>query len=101
MRRLLTVDDHLRLVLFGLECVLQLNFDAKESERMFDDSRRGGTGEKRYTFHRSGPEVSGFVEEHEPESVWLEAKSTSVREAQFDAIIENAKYHLFRWRRAE
>ena len=96
------IDNELRLVLFGLECILNVEFDPAAVEQIFADSKslRGDNNDKRYTLW-AGPKVkvTGLVEAYEPEDVLLTVKSDKSLSPPLPAIMERAKYHYFRLER--
>ncbi len=97
-----TIDNQLRLVLFGLECRLDVEFAPDVVERIFadSDSLRGDSREKRYTLW-SGPrlKVTGVVAAYEPEDVLLTVESNKPLSLSLSAIIKRAKIQCYRLER--
>lgn len=69
---LVTIDESLRYVLYGISVLLNVELSAREIERLFSDARAGESPAGPYVFHES-PDVvvSGRVEEYELGTVWL------------------------------
>lgn len=95
--QLLPIDDHLRLVLFGLECALNVEFSPDIVECIFCDSEHDARQEKRYLLS-AGPhlKVTGYMEEYEPEEIWLTVESDKAYAALLSAIFERAKSQVYR-----
>ena len=98
----MTIDNQLRLVLFGLECALDVEFAPAVVEQIFTDSNvvRGDNKDKRYTLW-SEPKltVSGVVEAYEPEDVLLTVESNKPFSPLLSAIVLRAKYQYYRLER--
>lgn len=96
--QLLSIDEALRFVLFGLECTLDVELNPAIVEQVFSDTEADAVSAKRYAFW-SGPgmEVTGHVQEYEPESLWLTIQSQRVHKPSLSDIVERAKYHVLRW----
>lgn len=95
--QLITIDDQLRLILFGLECALDAEFSVEAVEKIFSDGAEDAVSEKRYTLW-DGPrlKVTGFVEQYEPEDIWLTVQSAKVFTPTLPIIVERAKYQIYR-----
>ena len=95
-----TIDNRLRLVLFGLECALDVEFSPAVVEQIFSDSERTSSAEKRYTFWVNPRlKVTGYVEAYEPEDVLLTVESNKPFSPSLPAIVERAKYQHYRLER--
>ncbi len=99
---LVTINNQLRFVLFGLECALDVEFSVEAAEKIFFDSAIDMVSEKRYTFW-TGPTliVTGLVEEYEPGDVLLTVKSVKAFSPSLLAILERAKYQVYRLEQRE
>ena len=95
--QLITIDDQLRLILFGLECALDVEFPVEVAEKVWSDGEEDGVTEKRYTLW-TGPRlrVTGIVEEYEPGDIWLTVKSAKPFSPALLTIRERAKYQAYR-----
>lgn len=94
-KRLLGIDEKLRLVLFGLESVIGLDLDLNEIHRLFAENPLGS-----YALRKcERATVMALVEEYEPESVWLAIETKLIDESRFDSIVTNAEWHWFRWQK--
>ena len=91
------IDDQLRLVLFGLECALDVEFSVEAAEKIFSDSEEDAVSEKRYTLW-TGPRltVTGLVEEYEPGEVLLTVEGVKTLSPSLAVILERAKYQVYR-----
>ena len=97
---LVIIDNQLRLVLFGLECVLNAEFSVEAVEKIFSDSDEDAVSEKRYTlwvakYHK----VTGYVQDYEPGDIWLTVESVKAFSPLLSTIIERAKYQAYRLER--
>ncbi len=94
--QLLDINTRLRFVLFGLECVLDVELSPAEVERVFSDAE-ADLAETRYVFW-SGPglEVTGYVEEYESGTLWLTVQSRRGYKPSLSAIAERAEYQELR-----
>lgn len=94
-KRMLDINDELRLVLFGLESAMGVDLDLNEIARLFRGPAHG-----RYEFRRCRRAVVvGYVEEYEPGDILFEIATNLLAEERFDRILSNAKYHWLRWER--
>lgn len=95
--QLVPIDTQLRLVLFGLECALDVEFSVEAIEKIFSDSEEDAVGEKRYTLW-AGPRlaVTGLVEEYEPADVLLTVEGLKTFSPSQRVIVERAKYQAYR-----
>ncbi len=95
--QLVTIDDHLRFVLFGLECTLDVEFSVDAVEKIFSDGEQDAVSEKHYKLWASKQQsVTGHVEEYEPEDVWLTVQSLEPFAPSLRAIAERARYQMYR-----
>lgn len=91
------IDDRLRLVLFGLECAFNVEFDPKETERIFQDAKEDQISFKEYTLCHVPPlRVFGQVEEYESEEIRLFIEGPQKIVDQFRRVIELSEYHYLR-----
>jgi hypothetical protein len=96
---LLPVDLRLRFALFGLECALGVSFAGAECERVFRDAAEDQVSAKRYTFFESPCLiVSGRVDEHEPESVWVRVEGGRGVSETLRRVAKGAEFQAFRLR---
>ena len=95
--QLIAIGDQLRLILFGLECALDVEFSVQAVENIFSDGTEDAVHEKRYTLW-TGPRlrVTGIVEEYEPGDIWLTVKSAKPFSPALLTIRERAKYEAYR-----
>ncbi|MCB9877499.1 MAG: hypothetical protein H6835_07860 [Planctomycetes bacterium] len=76
-RALIDIGTHLRLVALGMECGHGVGLAHQEIQRAVDDARPDESGAvdvspKRYLFREAGGvRIEGWVEEHEPGTIWL------------------------------
>lgn len=95
--QLVTIDDQLRFVLFGLECALDAEFSVDVVEKIFSDGEQDAVSEKCYTLYAAKHQsVTGFVEAYEPEEVWLTVQSQKPFAPSLWAIVERAKSQVYR-----
>jgi hypothetical protein len=94
--QLLTVDDTLRYLLYGVSVVLRIEMRASEIERLFAASASRDSTAQLYEFHRS-PRVlvTGRVDEHEPESVWLTVVARKFDQTELTRLLEAARHASF------
>lgn len=99
---LLVIDNKLRFVLYGISILLGINMRAVEIERLFEGAASSDSRAQSYEFHRS-PRVSvtGLVDEHEPETVWLSVAAPKFDQAELKRLIEAAEHVSFGLARAE
>jgi hypothetical protein len=98
---LLPIDLDLRLVFYGLECALSVQFVATECERVFRDSIEDQVSAKQYEFIRSNSlTVAGRVDDNEPETIWLRVEGTRGIDELLRRVIDRARAHGARLRRA-
>ena len=102
--QLVTIDNQLRLILFALECSLDVEFPPGIVEQIFSDYScdQVSIEAKRYTLW-AGPrlKVTGHVEEYEPGDMWLTVEGRSQLKPSLAAIIERAKYQAYRLERCQ
>jgi hypothetical protein len=100
-QELLGIDEQLRLILFGLECTLDVEFNSAETERVFADEREGGSSPKNYVFYeRPGLRVIGQVDDYEPGDLWLVVESRRHFQPSLTVITERAKFQVYRLHRS-
>ena len=93
MTEAILISDRLRYILFALQCIFQIHFDRKVIDQVFEDSENDITNSKSYTFWiDSKLEIKGFVEDYEPEMIWLTVNSRKLKKEQFDFIIMKSEY---------
>ena len=96
-KALITIDESLRLVLFGLQTRLRAWFDGQQMERIFADASEDHVSTKSYSLLLGGAaEVLGEVEEYEPETVWIIVKSAVISQNELDEIVEKASTDIAR-----
>jgi hypothetical protein len=96
------IDLTLRFVLFGLECALGVGLSAPEAERAFREAVEDRVSAKEYVFHESGNLlITGRVDEYEPEEMRLRVEGPRGASAALGRVVELARYHVIRLRRAE
>lgn len=103
--QLVPIDNQLRLVLFGLECALDVEFAPDVVEQIFADAQADARNEKRYTLWL-GPrlKVTAHVEGYEPEDLWLTVEAHTPFNPTLPAILERARYQAYRlerWQESE
>ena len=95
------IDESLRFAFFGLECVLRIEFKAKEVERVFSDAVNDQRSAKEYVFIKIDKlVVSGYVDEYEPEMIHLHIESKIIDQSLVTSILERAKYQAMRMEKA-
>jgi hypothetical protein len=93
---LLSVNDTLRYVLYGVSVVLGIDMRASEIERLFEASASGDSTAQSYEFHRSlRVLVTGRVDEYEPGDVWLSVAAKRFDQADLKRMVEAAKHASF------
>jgi len=96
---LLTIDLRLQFALFGLECALGVSFAGAERVRVFRDAAEDQVSAKRYTFFESPRlNVTGRVDEYEPESIWLRVEGGRGCGEALRRVAEGSKFAEFRRR---
>ena len=96
-KALITIDDRLRLILFGLQCLMGVSFQRKAIEKIFYDSENDQVSAKQYLLCKNKSVViSGQVVEYEPESILLSISSKTIDQLKLDEIVENAQYEFYR-----
>ncbi len=91
------IGTHLRLVAFGIESVLGAGLTHREIERVIADSQGDQVSAKHYEFRDDGGvSVTGEVDEHEPETIWISVRGHRQLERGLAALIENAKIYARR-----
>ena len=95
--QLITIDNQLRLILFGLECALNVEFAVEVVERIFLDCTQDARNEKQYILWTE-PRLSvvGLVEEYEPGDIWLTVKSVKAFSPSLPTTTERAKFQAYR-----
>ncbi len=93
----LNIDDQLRLILFGLECALNVEFDPAQVEQVFVDEMADASLPIHYVFYdRTGLRVIGQVEDYEPGTLWLNVESRKDFQPSLAVIAERAKFQVYR-----
>jgi hypothetical protein len=94
---ILDIDDQLRFVLFGLECVLNVEFSPAEVERLFDAAERDPSPGGEYVFWQGrGLSVTGRVDDYASYYVSLRVESRRPVAPSLAEITERAKYQVYR-----
>ena len=95
--QLVAIDNQLRLILFGLECALDVEFLVDAAEKIFTDSEEDAVSEKRYTLWTSKHQkVIGYVQDYEPGDIWLIVESVQAFSPSLLTIIGRANYQAYR-----
>lgn len=90
------INSKLRLVLFGIQCVLDIEIDPKDIDKVFRDSEEDATSAKRYTFWEDGKtNFYGEVEDYEPETIILNIISKKITSEELKRIISRAEYEVY------
>lgn len=91
-----SVNDHLRFVLFGLECALNVEFNPAEVKRLFDNAEQDNSSGGEYVFWRGrGQSITGRVKPGESYYLTLRLESRRPVEPALSEIAERAKYHVY------
>ncbi len=100
-----TINNQLRLVLFGLECAIDVEFAPDVVEQIFIDTRSDSRSEKHYALWSGARlKVKGYVEDYEPEALWLTVEADRPFRPSLAALVEKAKYQAYRlerWQESE
>ena len=95
--QLVSIDNQLRFVLFGLECALDAEFSVEAVEKIFFDGEQDAVSEKHYKLWAVNHQiVTGHVEAYEPEDIWLTVQTQKPFNPSLAAIVERAKYQVYR-----
>jgi hypothetical protein len=95
--QLVTIDNQLRFVLFGLEYALDVEFSVDVVEKIFSDGEQDAVSEKNYKLWAVKHQVvMGYVKAYEPEEVWLTVQRTKPFTPSLLTIIDRAKYQAYR-----
>jgi len=93
---LLTIDDELILILFGLECALDVELDPDETERLFANAK-DKVSPQGYVFRQTADlTITGRVDDHESETVWVCIESRKAYSPTLKQVAERARYQRFR-----
>lgn len=99
---LLTIDRELRFTLFGLENALGVEFDVAAVEQVFMHEVEHGSADGNYILYESlRVRVLAYVEEYEPETVWLTVENLKGDEVKAADIAERAHYQILRMEQFE
>ena len=94
---LVAIDDQLRFVLFGLECVLDAEFNVGIVEKIFSDSKDDQVSAKYYVLWTAKRQsVTARVDEYEPGDIWLTLQTPNSLSPSLMTIAERAKYQVYR-----
>jgi hypothetical protein len=97
--QLVTIDNQLRFVLFGLECALGLEFSVDVVEKIFSESEQDAVTEKHYSLWAAKHQVvTGDVEAYEPADIWLTVQSSKSFAPTLQTIVDRAMYQIYRLR---
>ena len=92
-----TIDNQLRLVLFGLECALDVEFPVEAVGKIFSDCEEDAVSEKRYVLWAARRQkVTGYVQDYEPGDILLTVETPKPFSPSLAAVIERAKYQAYR-----
>jgi hypothetical protein len=92
---LFCIDDELRAVLHELESHFNIKFDDTVVDKIFADAEAYSLNQGRqYTLYQSSSNwfawfIEGIVEEHEPETIWLQSRFGFRKQEQFEAFFKN------------
>ena len=95
--QILGVDERLRLVLFGLECALNVELDPSVVETVFSDAAYNLTNVRYTLWTGAGVQVTGYVEDYEPGTLWLTVRSRRRYEPALALVVERASHQMLRW----
>jgi hypothetical protein len=94
---LLSIDDELILILFGLECALDVELNPAETERLFVNAKDDQVSPQEYVFRQTADlTVTGHVDAYEPGTVWVCIESRKAYSPTLKQIEERARYQRFR-----
>ena len=93
---LLHIDDELILILFGLECALDVELDPDETERLFANAKDNVSHQEYVLRQLADFTVTGRVDDHEPGTVWVCIESRKAYSPTLKQIVERARYQRFR-----
>jgi len=103
--QLVSVNACLRLALFALECVLDVEFASDVVEQIFLDAQSDSRSEKRYTLWLGpGLKVTARADDYEPEDIRLTVEARKPFTPSLYSILERAKYQAYRleqWQEAQ
>ena len=92
----LLIDSKLRLIFFGVQCVLDIELDPRIIDKVFKDSEEDATSAKSYTFwEERNTKFYGEVEDYEPESITLNILSKKITAKELKRIISRAEYEVY------
>jgi hypothetical protein len=94
---LITIDDHLRLFLFGLSCVLQQDLTTREVDRVFSDAMGNQAVAREYLLcDTKRARVAGFVDDHEPETIMITVETRGDIGPVMKWLLENVRCEVRR-----
>ncbi len=94
--QLVPIDAQLRLILFGLECVLDAEFSGDVTEKIFSDCE-DAVSEKRYVLWVSKQQkVAGYMQNYEPGDIFLTVETHKPLGPSLQAITERARHQIYR-----
>ena len=93
----LPVDDSLRLVLFGLECALDVEFNVSVVEQIFADAAQSKSNIRYTLCDVPRTLVTGHAGDYEPGTLWLTVSSYRNCSPALPVIVERAQYQMLRW----
>ncbi len=81
---LFIIGDKLKFFLQRLAADLDVPFSTAEIDRVFKDEETDQISEKSYCFYSSKRlGVTGVVDDHEPETIWIQVRGRSNEEKAF------------------
>ena len=85
----------MRLILFGVQCVLDIEIDPRIVDQVFRDAA-DAISCKNYTFWESHKvKFYGEVEEYEPETIMLNIISSKITHEELKRIVSRAEYEVY------
>jgi len=93
---LLSIDQELRFILYGIATSLDAVINSNEVERLFAHSEAGDRTAQDFVFY-DGPlsKVFGHVDEYEPETVFLHVESKRLDQKTLERYVVTAKDRAF------
>ena len=89
VQELFIIGEKLRDFLRCLTSALEVPFPDQELERVFQDSEADQVSQKSYCFVSSNDlNMSGMVEEYEPETIWIQVQGGSAKEKAFLHLVD-------------
>lgn len=93
--QILNINENLRLILSELEVYFGIELNKAEIEQVFEDAQNDLVSYKTYIFYKASNfffpdwEISGAVEEYEPETLFLKSSGGFGKKKEFDYFFAN------------